>query len=261
MTSNLEYRLDGPASAPVLVLSNSLGTTWNMWDAQFSSFIKRFRVLRYNTRGHGNSQLSTENVTLASLGHDVTNLLDHLNIQKASFCGISLGGLTGLWLNIHRPERFSRFVLANTAARISNEAAWRSRAELVRREGLSPVVMTSDKRWFTEDYIRNKPGLVENMLEGLSEISPEGYAACCDVLAKADLRTVLDGLSRPVLMIAGQDDPVTTVAEARQVVDRAPDARLCVLPAAHLSNITCAVEFTRQTMKFLLTGERHGVDD
>ncbi|WP_416414291.1 3-oxoadipate enol-lactonase [Pantoea sp. App145] len=253
----LEYRLDGPASAPVLVLSNSLGTTWSMWDAQYSSFIKRYRVLRYNTRGHGNSPLPGTETNIDRLGQDVVDLLDHLNIQRASFCGISLGGLTGMWLNLHHPSRFNRFVLANTAARIGNEAAWQSRADMVRREGLGQVVAASDKRWFTDDYIQQKPGVVENMLESLADLSPEGYAACCEVLAQADLRSGVADMSRPVLMIAGKQDPVTTVADAEQVVDTAPDAELCVLPASHLSNIACAVEFTRQTMKFLLKGEEH----
>ncbi|WP_170975323.1 alpha/beta fold hydrolase [Martelella alba] len=255
---DLEYRIDGPVSAPVLVLSNSLGTTWTLWDAQFSSFIKRFRVLRYNTRGHGNSPLPAREMNLALLGQDVVDLLDHLNIPCASFCGVSLGGLTGLWLNLRYPQRFSQFVLANTALRIGNQEAWLTRARRVRAEGLSPVVATSAQRWFTEDYIRHKPGVVANMLEGLATLSPTGYAACCEVLARADLRADAADISRPVLMIAGQEDPVTTIADAQQVVDTVADAALCVLPASHLANIACAREFTRQTLNFLLRGETHG---
>ncbi|WP_197473338.1 3-oxoadipate enol-lactonase [Erwinia sp. ErVv1] len=256
-----EYRLDGPVNAPVLVLSNSLGTLWTLWDAQLSSFIKHFRVLRYHTRGHGSSTLPADPLSIDRLGQDVIDLLDRLRIERACFCGISLGGLTGMWLNLHHPDRFDRFVLANTAARIGSQAAWQTRAAQVRREGLGTVVAATDKRWFTEDYIQRRPGIVENLLESLAEISPAGYAACCEALALADLRSGLVDMPRPMLMIAGREDPVTPVADAQRVVDAAPQARLCVLAASHLSNIACAPAFTRQTLKFLLKGEGYGIND
>lgn len=250
-----EYLSEGPEDAPVLVLSDSLGTTWNMWDAQYPALIKRFRVLRYNTRGHGQTPLPTGGISLQRLGQDVVDLLDHLNISQASFCGISLGGLTGMWLNLHFPQRFSRFVLANTAARIGSEEGWLSRAQMVRQQGLGPVVAGSAERWFTGDYRQRRPEVIAAMLQELAGISPQGYAACCDVLATADLRSEVARMEKPLLMIAGQYDQVTTVAEAQWFTQRAPQAELCVLPAAHLSNINSAAEFNRQAMKFLLRGE------
>ncbi len=255
-----EYLLEGPEDAPVLVLSNSLGTTWGMWGAQYPALIKRYRVLRYNTRGHGHTPLPAGGISLQCLGQDVVNLLDHLNIAQASFCGISLGGLTGMWLNIHYPKRFSRFVLANTAARIGSEEGWLARAAMVRQQGMGPLVAGSAERWFPGDFRQQQPEIITAMLQQLADISPQGYAACCDVLATADLRSEVTRMEKPLLMIAGQYDQVTTVAEAQWLTECAPQAELCVLPAAHLSSISAATEFNRLTTNFLLTGEAHVTD-
>ncbi|MGG2076251.1 alpha/beta fold hydrolase [Lelliottia nimipressuralis] len=133
-----EFCLDGPEGAPLLMLSNSLGTTWAMWQAQLPALTPHFRVLRYNTRGHGRSAVGQQPVTLERLGQDVIALLDHLDVDRACFCGISLGGLTGMWLNCHAPERFHRIVVANTAARIGQEEGWRQRAARCARAGDVP---------------------------------------------------------------------------------------------------------------------------
>ncbi|MGA9606710.1 MAG: 3-oxoadipate enol-lactonase [Rouxiella badensis] len=258
---DLEYRLDGPANAPVLVLSNSLGTTWTMWDAQFTDFNKYFRVLRYNTRGHGNSPLNGGKMSLASLGKDVIDLMNHLNIEKASFCGISLGGMTGMWLNRHYPNHFNRLVVANTAAKIGDTDAWLTRAKTVRTEGMQSVADGSASRWFTKDYIRARPGIVDALVDGIEQLDPLGYAACCEVLAYADLREEVAKMERPMLVIAGEHDPVTTLAEAEWIIERASDAQICLVPASHLSNIACPVMFSRQTLNYLTSGATHVIND
>ncbi len=248
---DLEYRLDGPDSAPVLVLSNSLGTLWSLWDNQFTEFSKYFRVLRYHTRGHGSSPLPAEALTLASLGQDVIALLDHLHIDRAHFCGISLGGLTGLWLNRFAPQRFDRLVIASSAAKIGQSPAWLERAAGVRQHGMAEVAATSAERWFSADFIQHRPGIVAAYQQQIAQLSPNGYAACCEALASADLRAEIVQMSRPQLMIAGERDPVTTIADAQQVVVQAPASQLVTLPASHLSNVECGPAFTTTVLHFL----------
>jgi len=247
----LEYRLDGPDNAPVLVLSNSLGTLWNIWDGQFSEWSKYFRVLRYQTRGHGGSSTGETPLTLAQLGQDVVALLDHLNIARAHFCGISLGGLTGLWLNRYASSRFDRLVVANTAARIGQRDAWLTRAAQVRDQGLNALASSAAQRWFTDEYIQHRPGIVEKYTDQLQELSPQGYAACCEALAYADLRNELEQMSRPLLVIAGEQDPVTTIDDAQRIVSHCAQSQLVTLPASHLSNVECGVPFCQHVLKFL----------
>ncbi|KYP87371.1 3-oxoadipate enol-lactonase [bacteria symbiont BFo2 of Frankliniella occidentalis] len=247
----LDYRLDGPDNAPVLVLSNSLGTLWNSWDGQFSEWRKYYRVLRYQTRGHGDSPSGETPFTLAQLGQDVVALLDHLNIARAHFCGISLGGLTGLWLNRYAASRIDRLVVANTAARIGQRDAWLARAAQVREQGLGALAASAPQRWFTQEYIEQRPGIVENFIDQLEQLSPQGYAACCEALASADLRNELEEMSRPLLVIAGEQDPVTTVEDAQRIVSQCAQSQLVTLPASHLSNVECSVPFCQHVLKFL----------
>ncbi|RTG47738.1 alpha/beta fold hydrolase, partial [Serratia marcescens] len=144
---DIEYRLDGPADAPLLVLSNSLGTTFEMWQPQLAALTERFRLLRYNQRGHGATPLAKAPLQLQQLAEDVITLLDHLDAPNAHFCGISMGGLTGLWLSRYHPERIGRLVVANTAARIGDAEGWRQRAQQVREHGLAPIAAASPARW------------------------------------------------------------------------------------------------------------------
>ncbi|POZ19352.1 3-oxoadipate enol-lactonase [Lelliottia aquatilis] len=253
----IEFRLDGPECAPLLVLSNSLGTTWEMWQAQIPALIQHFRVLRYNTRGHGRSAVGSQPVTLERLGQDVIALLDHLDVERACFCGISLGGMTGMWLNRHAPERFQRIVVANTAARIGQEAGWRDRAATVREQGMDPVAQSAADRWFTPAFRQHNPEVVYPLIEQLAATPAEGYAACCDALAMADMRDELTQMPRPMLVIAGESDPVTTSRDAEAIVVDAPHAHYLVLPASHLSNVACAAAFNQHVITFLTAGAEH----
>ncbi|MCY0772852.1 3-oxoadipate enol-lactonase [Enterobacter cloacae complex sp. 2022EL-00788] len=254
---DLEFRLDGPANAPLLVLSNSLGTTYAMWQAQLPALTRHFRVLRYNTRGHGRSPLPRGPISLASAGQDAIALLDRLGVEKACFCGISLGGMTGLWLNRHAPERFHRLVVANSAARIGETAGWLQRAALVREQGMAPVAATAADRWFTPDFCQAHPEVVAELIAGLTDTPAEGYAACCEALAYADLRDDVQFMPRPMLVIAGEHDPVTTTRDARWLVETAPDAQYLALPASHLSSTACAQAFNQHLITFLTAGVPH----
>ena len=253
-TSNdaiINYQTFGDSSKPALIFSNSLGTKLNMWQAQIDHFQKDHFVICYDTRGHGQSSTPQGPYSIDQLGQDVVNLLDHLKIQKADFCGISMGGLTGQWLAIYRPERFHHVVVCNTAAKIGQEQAWLDRAQLVREQGLKPIAETAALRWFTEPFIQSQATIVASLSNDLAASSAEGYASCCEALAKADLRDQLSQITVPVLIIAGQKDPVTTVNDGQYMLDRIANAQLVEIDASHISNVEKPEEFNQALVHFL----------
>ncbi|CAM0801733.1 3-oxoadipate enol-lactonase 2 [Acinetobacter baumannii] len=237
--------------APVLVFSNSLGTDHGMWQSQLNELKSHFNVITYDTRGHGESDVISD-TTLQNLAEDVVRLLDHLNISKAAFCGISMGGLTGQWLAIHCPNRFSHIIVANTAAKIGQEQAWLDRAKLVREQGLQPIAATAASRWFTDPFIQSHPSIVNNLCNDLSAGSAMGYANCCEALAKADVREQLKDIKIPVLLIAGTQDPVTTVADGQFMQQRIPQAKIAEINASHISNVEQPEAFNKILKDFLL---------
>lgn len=253
-TSNdaqINYQTFGDASKPALVFSNSLGTKYRMWQPQIAHFQQDYYVICYDTRGHGGSEAPQGPYSLEQLGQDVVNLLDHLDIAKAAFCGISMGGLTGQWLAIHKPERFSQVIVCNTAAKIGQEQAWQDRAVLVREQGLAPIAATAASRWFTDPFIQSNPAVVAELSNDLGAGSPEGYASCCEALAKADVREQLSSIQIPVLIIAGQQDPVTTVADGQFMQQRIANSRLFEINASHISNIEQPEAFNQAVQTFL----------
>ena len=250
----LNYQIDGPDDAPVVVLSNSLGTTLAMWTPQLAALSAQYRVLRYDTHGHG----ATNNAgptDLARLGQDVIALLDHLDIPAAHFCGISMGGLTGLWLACHQPQRLLSVTVINSAARIGDEAGWRARAQSVRQNGLRDIAVSAPERWFSPAFRQSAPQTVAALCEPLAASSAEGYAACCEALATADLREQITGITRPTLLIAGENDPVTTVADAQFMHQRIAGSVLAVVKASHLSTIEAPGAVNAALLSFL--GGRH----
>jgi len=255
-TSSGDFRvaIDGPDGAPVLVLSNSLGTTLEMWDAQAAHFSATHRVLRYDTRGHGGSVVSPGPYTFGQLGGDVIALLDALHIERASFCGISMGGFTGLWLGLHAPERLNHLVVANSAAKIGTQEGWTARAAMVREKGaaaMAELAASSPSRWFTEPFAAAQPAVVQRAQGWIAGIAPEGYAACCEALAQADLRSAIGGITVPTLLVAGGSDPVTTVADAQAMQAAISGAQLAEVPASHLSNLEAPAPFDAALAAFL----------
>lgn len=233
----LNYATFGDSSNPALIFSNSLGTSYQMWQPQIDALQNDYFIICYDTRGHGKSAAPTGPYSLDELGQDVINLLDHLNIDRAFFCGVSMGGMTGQWLAINYPDRFYHLMLCNTAAKIGNKAAWIARAYLVREQGLDPIAATAASRWFTEGFISNHPDIVNALSDTLAASSSEGYASCCEALAVADTREQLKDIRVPVTVVAGSKDPVTTVADAQYMVDHIPNAKLAIIDASHISNI------------------------
>lgn len=249
------YRLEGPEDAPVIVLSNSLGTNLAMWDAQAHAFAHKFRVLRYDTRGHGLSVVTEGPYSIAQLGRDVLALLDSLQIQRAAFCGISLGGMTGMWLGVHAAKRLSALILCDTAGRIGTAEGWNARIAKIRESGMESVAEAVVGRWFTPRFIARSPEKVEAAKHMLTSTPVEGYAACCAAIREADLRPSLAKVGVPALVIAGTHDAVTTPADAAFLVKNIPGASGAEIGAAHLSNIEAPANFNKSVLRFLTARE------
>ena len=247
----LNYATFGDNSNPALIFSNSLGTSYHMWQPQIDALQNAYFIICYDTRGHGKSSAPTGRYNLDQLGQDVINLLDYLNIDKAFFCGISMGGMTGQWLAINHPERFHHLMLCNTAAKIGNEAVWADRAQLVREQGLDPIATTAASRWFTASFIDNHPDVVKALSDALAAGSSKGYASCCEALSVADTREQLKTIRVPVTVLVGSEDPVTTVADGQYMVDHIPNAKLATIDASHISNIEQPEAFNKLVRQYL----------
>ncbi|TLX52884.1 3-oxoadipate enol-lactonase [Stutzerimonas nosocomialis] len=251
---DLNYRLDGPDDAPVLMLSNSLGTDLHMWDAQIGAFAQHFRVLRFDTRGHGASLVTPGPYTIEQLGQDALALLDALEIAKASFCGLSMGGLIGQWLGINAGDRLERLVLCNTGAKIGSDEVWNGRIDTVLAGGQQAMRELRDAsigRWFTPAFASAQPQKVEPIVEMLAQTSPQGYAANCAAVRDADYREQLGRISVPTLIVCGSADAVTTPEHGRFMQERIAGAELVEFPAAHLSNVEAGDDFTTRVLAFL----------
>jgi 3-oxoadipate enol-lactonase len=250
--TRLAYRFDGPQDAPVLLLSNSLGTDHAMWDPQIAGLAQHFRVLRYDQRGHGASDAPAGAYSMDRLGRDVAELLDALGIVKAHFCGLSLGGMVGQWLVVHAPERIDRLILANTSAYMGPPSGWQSRIAGVLADGMAPLAQASIGRWFTPDFPEAEPEAVEPIRQMLLANNPAGYAGCCAAIRDMDQRPTAPLNRLPTLVIAGAQDQATPVEASRFLVEAAADARLQVLDsAAHLSNVEQAEAFLAAMLAFL----------
>ena len=234
----LNYRIEGPEDAPVLVLASSLDTNLSMWDAQSPALGERFRLVRYDHRGHGGSHVPPGPYEMEDLGGDVLALMDRLGVERFSFSGLSVGGMVGMWLASEAPERVERLVLLCTAARFDPPDAWESRAKAVRAGGVGAVADAVLERWFTPAFRKERPEVVEWAGEMLRSSPAEGYAGCCEAIRDADLRPALGAVSAPTLVIAGADDPAAPVAKAEIIRDGIPNACLAVIErAAHIANV------------------------
>lgn len=248
--------VDGDAAAPALILSNSLGTTLEMWDPQVAAFSEHYRVIRYDTRGHGGSPVTPAPYSFADLGQDVLAVLDALDIEQAAFCGISMGGHTGLRLGVHAGSRFNAIAVCNSAAKIGTPQGWNERAAMVREGGVASMqalAESSPGRWFSADFVTAQPATVQRAQAWIAGIAPQGYAACCEALAASDLRDDLHRITTPTLLLAGASDPVTTVADAQAMQAAIPGAQLAVVPASHLSNLEAPRAFNQAVLHFLAT--------
>ena len=247
----LRYRLEGKPGAPALVFSNSLGTNLSMWDPQASALRDTFRILRYDTRGHGLSAVTPGPYTQEQFGRDILALMDAVEIRQAHFCGLSMGGQVGIWLGANAPERFTRMVLCDTAAHIGTPDIWNARIAAIRAGGMPAIVSGTIERWFTLNFIQQEPEIIVSVRRMILHTPPQGYIACCAAVRDMDLRHSLGRIHAPTLVITGSDDVSTPPEEGRFIAEHVPGARHVELPAPHLSNIQAAPAFTQALLQFL----------
>ena len=249
---NLAHVIDGPEMKPVLVLSSSLGTTWELWDAQLGDLTRHFRVLRYDHPGHGNSEAPSSPITVEALVGGVVELLDRLELERVSFCGLSLGGMVGMALALGVSERVDRLALCCTAAFLGPPEGWHERARLVRAGGTGAIAEQVLERWFTQRFRTERPAEVARFLEMLEATPAGGYAACCEAIASWDARASLGAIRAPTLVISGADDVATPPRDGAFLAESIPAAELVILPgAAHLANVEQPELFNRALLGHL----------
>lgn len=250
-SGRIHYRIDGRDGAPVLVFSNSLGADLSMWDPQVAALASRFRVLRYDTRGHGESAVPAGPYDIAQLGGDVVALLDRLELPRVHFCGLSMGGAIGQWLALNAPRRLDRLVLANTSAKFGTPELWRARIDAVNAGGVAAIADAVLGRWFTADYAAREPATLARMKAMMIATPASGYAACSAAVRDVDHRELLAGVAAPTMVIVGKHDVATPPADGALLAAGIPGAQRVELDAAHISNIEAADAFSAALTSFL----------
>jgi 3-oxoadipate enol-lactonase len=254
--SSTHYELVGPDDAPLLVLSHALGTDLTLWDQQMAALRGSFRILRFDTRGHGKSAAPRGPYTLSLLASDIVTLLDELGVSRVHFCGVSMGGLIGQYLAIHHPERITRLILSNTAAKIGNAEKWDRRIRLVAEAGMPAVFEEVLDGWFSAPFRDLHPPIIGSLASVLKATAPEGYIGCCQALRDADLSQDLERVKAPTLVIAGTEDQATPMASAQFLQQKIPGSQLVALRCAHLGCAEAASAFTDQLNRFLTGANR-----
>jgi 3-oxoadipate enol-lactonase len=251
---DLNFRADGPPGAPVLVLSHALGLSLAQWDPQVAPLSRAFRVVRYDHRGHGGSPVPAGPYTIEELGRDLIHLLDRLGLDRVSFCGLSLGGMVGMWVATNAPERIDLLVLCCTAARMPRPDDFAVRARTVREHGIEPIAQALIGRWFTRRFRVHHPDTVARIRDVLLSTPREGYAGACEAIAQMDLRKELPRIKAPTLVIGAEEDQSTPPEKSREIADGIPGAALVVIPdAAHIANVEQPEAVSNQILDHLTT--------
>jgi 3-oxoadipate enol-lactonase len=240
----LDHSVQGPDDAPVVVLSNSLGATRAMWDPQVPALAERFRVVTYDTRGHGGSPAPEGPYMLDDLVDDLVALLDTVGAERAHVVGLSLGGMTAMRLAAREPDRVDRLAVLCTSAKVDPQG-FLDRARMVRAGGSAPVAPPVVSRWLTPAYAAEHPDLVARLEAMVATADDEGYAACCEVVGRMDLRPDLGRISAPTLVISGAEDLALPPEHQKLIAEGISGARLLtVSPGAHLANLERTSEIT-----------------
>ncbi len=249
--ARIDYSTAGAATASPLLFINSIATTRELWARQVPHCSKSFRVITYDARGHGFSPATAGDYTIEQLGRDALAILDDVGVESAHVCGISLGGLTAMWMGVHAPRRVKSLVVANTGARIGSLEMWTDRMAFVRQQGMATLADMTMPRWFTEGFRAREPQTVEQF-RAMVAASPEaGYLSCCAALRDEDLREAIAGIRCPVLCVAGSSDPATPPESLRFIHERINGSRLVTLDAAHLTNVEQHEAFTNALTEFI----------
>jgi 3-oxoadipate enol-lactonase len=249
--ARLNAQIEGPERAPVLMLCNSLGTDLHMWDDQVNAVTERFRLLRYDRRGHGKSEAPKGPYNMEMLGRDALAVMDGMGVQKVNWCGLSMGGMVGMWLGANAPQRIERLVLSNTSAFMADKAIWNERFKTLRAGGTAAIADGTMERWFTEGFRKRAPQAVARLKKMVLDTPVEGYIGCGEAVRDMDHREIIREITAPTMIIAGRHDPATTVEAAEFLRDRIPGSKLVVLEAAHIANVEQAQAYTDALLGFL----------
>jgi 3-oxoadipate enol-lactonase len=250
----VNYTLDGPANAPVLTLSHSLATDLSMWDPQMAALTARYRVLRYDTRGHGGTDAPGGAYGLEQLAADARALLGALGIARTHWIGLSMGGMIGQTLALSSPGLFASLTLCDTSSRIPVEARplWAERIKTAETQGMEPLVEPTINRWFTPPFVTSHKEVVDRVRAMIRATKPAGYGGCCHAISALDLTDKIGAIKAPTLVVVGEDDQGTPVAASRAIQEKVSGSELVILKsAAHLSNVEQPEEFTRAITRFL----------
>ena len=247
--------IEGGENKAVLTLSNPLGTNLHIWDPQIPALLKHFRVVRYDSRGHGASVANKGDYSVEGLGHDALAIMDALGVGKVHWLGLSMGGIIALWLLAHARERIGRAVLANTAAQIPGPDLWNSRIQTARDAGMDTVAMAAAERWFTKAFRDTHPEKVERVMEMVRTTPLPGYLAACAAGRDMDLREAIRSITNEVLVIAGRHDLSTPPGMGALVASSIKGSKFVTLEASHMSNIEDATNFTKLAVDFLTAPE------
>jgi 3-oxoadipate enol-lactonase len=252
VAAELRHEFRGKRGSPAIIFTGSLGTDLTMWQPQADSLKPHFCTLRYDMRGHGGSEVPPGPYSIDELGSDLVALLDRLGIERASLCGLSIGGMISMWVAAHAPERVERLVLCCTAAQLGPPEGWYDRAATVRAHGVEAVADAVLERWFTPRFAAKHPAVIERMRAQLLGTPREGYAGCCEAIAAMDLRGDLPSIKAPALVLAGEQDPATPPPYGEQIAELIPGARFeIVSPAAHLATVERPDLTTAMILRFL----------
>jgi len=247
----LNVSVEGRDGGPTIMLSNSLGTTMQMWEPQMAALTKLYRVVRYDRRGHGKSGAPAGPYSMERFGKDVLAILDDLNIEKVHWCGLSMGGMVGQWLGANAPQRIEKLILANTSCYYPDPTNWLNRIKAVNEGGLAAIADTVIAAWLTADYREREPQITARLKAMLLATPAQGYVACCEALSKLDQRDLLPRITAPTLVIAGRHDMATPVEASVFIRSNIPNASMTLLDAAHISNVEQSHNFTEAVVGFL----------
>jgi 3-oxoadipate enol-lactonase len=248
---SIHVQVEGPERAPVLMLSNSLGTTLHMWDPQVAPFTRHFKLVRYDRRGHGQSDVPKGPYSMERLGRDVLAILDALKIERINWCGLSMGGMVGQWLGANAPNRINKLILSNTSSYMG-DTNWDVRIKTAREQGLAGLVDATLERWFTKPFRERSPEAIEPIRQMFLATKVDGFVGCVEAIRAMDHRPLLPKIAAPTLVIAGRHDPGTTLQAGEFLAHNIPGAEIAVLEAAHISNVEQPQAYTDAVLGFLL---------
>ena len=247
----IHYEVEGDASKPVLMFCNSLGTNLHMWDGQMPEALKHFRVVRYDRRGHGKSDVPAGPYNMEMLGRDALSVLDAAKVEKTNWCGLSMGGMVGQWMGANARDRVEKLVLSNTHYFYADKQPWNDRIKFARDNGLEKLSGPQMERWFTKGFRESNTGAINKVVKMFVETKLDGFLGCCEAVRDMDFRKSTPTITAPVMVIVGGKDPATLPEYGEEIHKMVKGSKITSLDAAHLSNIEQPKAYTDTVLNFL----------